>query len=118
MLRRYLQNTDVNMTKEAYFEMCEQLGTEPIESEIPVDVNDFPELVQDCLLLYNLLADQWDTMAGQYLGKDYSLIFQLFDTYNIDQQSERILCLNFLQQLDSVRSKLIRDKLAIKNPQK
>ena len=32
------------MTKEAYFEMCEMLGSEPLESEIPLELDDFPDL--------------------------------------------------------------------------
>ena len=33
------------MTKPRYLEMMEQLGNEPIESEIPPDAEDFPEIV-------------------------------------------------------------------------
>ena len=106
------------MTKDAYFEMCEQLGTEPVEEEIPVEIDDFPALVQDCFVLYGFLTDQWDSMAGQYLGKDYGLIFTLFDTYGIESQEEKMLCLSFLREMDSVRSKLISDKLKQKTPQK
>ena len=32
------------MTRERYFKMCEQLGQEPKEDEIPPDWEDFPEL--------------------------------------------------------------------------
>lgn len=118
MLRRYIQNNDVQMTKETYFEMCEMMGSDPIESEIPVEVSDFPVLVQDCLVLYSLLADNWDTMNGNYLGKDYSLIFNLFELYSIKDQEEKLLAIGFLQHLDSLRKKLVSDKLATKTPQK
>jgi len=43
------------MTKEQYLEMCEMLGTEPVDAEIPVDFTDFPELVQQILNIYNVL---------------------------------------------------------------
>lgn len=105
------------MTKEAYFEMCEQLGSEPIESEIPLEIDDFPELVQQSFVLYSLLADQWDSMGGQYLGKDYSIVFDLFKLYSIEE-TEKLLVIGFLQQMDSARQKLISDKIKQKTSQK
>lgn len=105
------------MTKEAYFEMCEQLGTEPLEEEIPIEIDDFPELVQESLIIYGLLADRWDSMAGQYLGKDFSIVFDLFNIYQVES-SERLLCLSFIQHTDNVRSKIINDKIKAKTPQK
>ena len=65
------------MTKEAYFEMCDMLGSEPIEEEIPLELDDFPELVQQAFVIYGMLSDIWEGMSGSYLGKDYSLLFDL-----------------------------------------
>lgn len=105
------------MTKDAYFEMCEMLGEEPTESEIPVEISDFPELVQQCFIIYRMLSDNWDSMGGGYMGKDYSLVFDLFRVYNITESEEIVLCLNFLQQMDDVRQQLIATKLKAKSPQ-
>lgn len=101
------------MTKETYFEMCEMLGQEPVESEIPVDPNDFPLLVQDTLSIYNLLEDRWDSMGGGYLGKNYSTVFNFFGLYNIEEY-EALLVLDILQHVDSVRAKLVAEKLKTK----
>lgn len=108
-------NSEVSMTKDAYFEMCRQLGEEPIESEIPLELEDFPDLVQSAFIIYGILSDNWDPMGGNYLGKDYSLVFNLFDLYNIEQ-GDRLLCLNMLQHMDGIRSKSIADKLKQKTP--
>jgi hypothetical protein len=105
------------MTKDAYFEMCEMLAQEPIEEEIPVEVSDFPDLVQQCFVLYGILADCWDSMGGGYLGKDYSIVFNLFQVYNILDAEEVLLCLDFLQHMDGVRQKLISEKIKAKSPQ-
>lgn len=105
------------MTKETYFEMCEMLGQEPNEDEIPVDLEDLPDLVQQCFVVYNILSDNWDPMGGNYLGKDYSIVFKLFDVYEISDNAEKLLCLEFLQQVDSIRSKLIHDKNKRTSPQ-
>jgi hypothetical protein len=58
------------MTKETYFEMCEMLNQEPLDAEIPVDINDFSDLVQHCFMAYGILPDRWDSMGGGYMGKD------------------------------------------------
>lgn len=97
--------------------MCEELGVEPVEEEIPLDIEDFPELVQQCFVIYGLLADQWDSMAGQYLGKDYSIIFNLLDMYEIESE-ERLLVMGFLQQMDAIRAKIVSDKIKQRTPQK
>jgi hypothetical protein len=102
------------MTKDSYFEMCEMLGEEPIESEIPLELSDFPELVQQCFVMYGILSDNWDSMGGNYLGKDYSIVFKLFDIYQVSDSSEKLLSLDFMQHIDSVRSKLISDKIKAK----
>jgi hypothetical protein len=47
------------MTKDMYFEMCDQMGQEPVESEIPLDLNDFPDIVQAAFTIYSILSDQW-----------------------------------------------------------
>lgn len=105
------------MSKDAYFEMCEMLNQEPIEEEIPVEVGDFPELVQQCFVLYGILPDNWDSMGGGYMGKDYSIVFNLFNLYQITEPEEVLLCMDFLQHMDGVRQKLIAEKLKAKSPQ-
>lgn len=102
------------MTKDTYFEMCEMLGEEPLEAEIPIELSDFAELVQQCFVMYGILSDTWDSMGGNYLGKDYSIIFNLFDLYQISDPSEKLLSLELLQHIDNVRAKLISDKIKAK----
>ena len=102
------------MTKDSYFEMCEMLGEEPIEAEIPLELSDLPEIVQQCFVMYGVLSDRWDSMGGNYLGKDYSILFNLFDIYQVSDPSEKLLSLEFLQHVDNVRSKLISDKIKAK----
>lgn len=104
------------MTKASYFEMCEMLDQEPIEEEIPVDISDFPDLVEQCFVIYSMLSDNWDSMGGMYLGKNYSIVFNLFRVYNIQDHAEILLCLDFLQHMDGVRQKLIAEKLKSKSP--
>lgn len=98
--------------------MCEQLKQEPIEEEIPLDSSDFPDLVYTAILIYSKLKDNWDPMGGRYMGKDYTIVFGLFDLYNIDSQEERLLIMDFLQTIDSARIKIVSDKIAVQTASK
>lgn len=103
------------MTKERYFEMCEALGSEPLESEIPIEIDDFPEEVQQAFQIYYLLKDIWDTMGGNYLGKDTTTLFNFFDLYDIDKPN-RLIIVSLIQQMDYARSRLISQKQKAKEP--
>ena len=98
------------MNKDAYFEMCEALGNEPIEEEIPVDMDDFPEAIQQAFTIYFMLKDCWDSMGGSYLGKDMSNLFQFFDLHDI-ATPDRLYTLNMIQHMDFIRSTIVSEKL-------
>lgn len=104
-----MHNADVGMTKETYFDMCEALGSEPIESEIPVDMSDMPSLLQQAFQVYYMLRDIWDPMGGNYMGKDMSTIFQFLDLYQIED-AERLLVVSLVQTIDNTRAKMISTK--------
>ena len=104
------------MTKEAYFEMCEMLGSEPLDEEVPLELDDFPWLVQQAFVIYGMLSDIWEGMSGSYLGKDYSLLFNLFDLYGIDSAEEKLLATDFIKQIDAVRSKILYEKQKASKP--
>jgi hypothetical protein len=97
------------MTKEQYFEMCEMMGTEPLESEIPVDMEDFSEDVQQAFQIYYLLRDIWEGMSGTYMGKDFSTIFDFFRLYKVDE-ADQLLTLSYIRQIDAERSALFHEK--------
>lgn len=92
--------------------MCDQLGEDPVDEDIPLDYSDFPYLVQLTFIVYSKLRDNWDPMGGKYLGKDYALIFKLFELYQIDDPEERLLVMNFLQHIDNTRTTIISEKIA------
>ena len=58
------------MTRETYLDMCEQLGSQPIQSEIPVMLEDMPIDVELAYNVYNLLPDKIDSFNGVYYGKE------------------------------------------------
>lgn len=103
------------MTKDSYFEMCEMLGSDPNPDEIPVELDDFPDLVQQAFYIYSMLADTWDPMGGNYLGKNYAILFELLDLYEI-QSHEAVLAIDFLQAMDQVRGEIISEKIRQRTP--
>ena len=85
------------MTRERYFKMCEQLGQEPKEEEIPLDASDFPDIVIFALETFGSLGDRIYPEVG-YVGKDFTnlpLYLKLYDIDNVD------LFLEILVFLDS-----------------
>jgi len=96
------------MTKDSYFEMCETLGSEPIESEIPVEYEDLLTDVQEALNIYYKLRDEWDTMNGNYMGKNYSGILDIFTILQVPVQDHRTM-FDLIGLIDRHRSKMIAD---------
>lgn len=90
--------------------MCEMMGTEPVDSEIPVEFDDFPLEVQQAFGVYKMLRDEWDTMSGNYLGKTLIGIKDLLEAAEIDP-SEHRLTIMLIRMIDGVRSEEINKKL-------
>jgi hypothetical protein len=105
-----MQNSNIGVDLETYLEMCEMLGEEPVEENMPIEFSELPNLIQQCFVMHRTLTDIWDTMNGNYLGKDYSIIFKLFDLYEIEQ-GERLFVLDILHTIDNIKSKNVADRI-------
>jgi len=97
------------MTKEAYFEMCESLGSEPIDSEIPLDYNDLPVDAQEALQMYNKLRDEWDGFNGIYLGKNYAGILDIFNILDVPVEDRRTM-FELINMIDLHRKNAIAEQ--------
>lgn len=115
MLGSYLQNSVVGMNKAAYFEMCEALGSEPLLSEVPVELDDFAVEVQEVLEIYSLLQDNWDTMGGSYLGKHLSNFTEILKLSDIDPLDYKCY-LVLVRLIDVVRSAEINKQKSQEKP--
>jgi len=96
-LERMYNNLDAKMTRDRYLDMCEQLGKEPDPKEIPPDWEDFPEIIQIAILIFNTLGDRVYPDIG-YVGKDYTNLPVLIDIYGIEDSE---FLLDILSWLDS-----------------
>jgi hypothetical protein len=102
-----LQNKDIGVGREQYFEICEAMGATPVESEIPPELEDFPIEVQQAFDVYYRLPDRWDGMSGSYLGKDLSPLDMLFKLFQI---SDERTALDFITIIDVTRREIISNK--------
>lgn len=68
--------------------MCEQMGWEPSEEEMPVDPSFLDINAQYALILLNVLPDKWEGMSGSWMGKDYSGLSAIMDIYEIEDRRE------------------------------
>lgn len=119
MIKSYFQNLQVGMTKDQYFDMMDQLGSEPVESEIPVEIDDFPEEVQQAFTIYFKLRDEWDTFNGNYLGKSWTGLRDILEVYGIEPD-DRQYVLDWVTTMDTSRREIIalQKPKSNKNPSK
>ena len=112
-----MQNSSVAMSKEAYFEMCDALGNEPVEADIPVEFDDFPVEVQQALIAYRMLRDEWDSMSGIYLGKSLIGIQEVMEATEIDLEDRKFITM-LVRTIDSIRIQEINNKQKTEKPAK
>ena len=103
------------MTKDTYFEMCEALGSQPLESEIPVEFDDFPIEVQQAFNAYRMLRDEWDTMSGSYLGKSLIGIKDVLEATEIDISEHKFIIM-LIRIIDNVRSEEVNNMKKTQEP--
>ena len=110
-----MQNSSIGMTRDQYFEMCETLNTEPLEEEIPVELEDFPVEVHQAFAVYRLLRDDWDSFNGIYLGKSYIDLQESLYYTEVDLEDRRFV-IQLVRQIDALRVSEINSKKANTKP--
>ena len=103
------------MTKDQYYEMCEALGTEPVDEEVPVELEDFPIEMQQAFSVYRMLRDEWDSMSGVYLGKSLIGITEVLSATEIELQDTKFITM-LVRLIDYVRAEEINSKKANQKP--
>ena len=93
------------MTKETYYEMCDMLKSEPVDSEIPVEFDDLPLEVQEAFDIYSALQDNWDTMNGNYMGKAYVGVVDIMQMYEVEDTK---MMFSLVRLIDTYRMKAIK----------
>lgn len=108
MITSYFQNAALGVSKQVYFEICEQMGSEPLEHEIPIEMDDFPDEVQQAFAIYSRLRDEWEGFSGTYMGKNFAGLKDILDIYQVSPESRQDI-LEWILIIDRIRSKHIAD---------
>ena len=91
--------------------MCEAMGTEPQESEIPVDMAELLYETQLAIKLYNYLPDVWSNgMQPFYSGKDYTNLRFFMELLDIDENAY-LYVIETLRELDIKNASSINGKV-------
>lgn len=75
------------MDKEKYYQMCNDMNTEPVEDQIPQDYGDFILTTREVYDIFIKLPDIINSMTGDYMGKELSNIFTYFHLYGIEEDN-------------------------------
>jgi len=95
------------MTRDRYLKMCEQMGQEPRDDEIPPDWEDFPDIVIEAVSTFSSLGDRVYPDVG-YMGKDFTTLpFYM----NIHKVEDTELFLEILTYLESRAIKQSQDSM-------
>ena len=102
------------MTRDRYLTMCKQLGKEPLDTEIPPDWEDFPDIVIQALNTFNMMGDRVVADIG-YLGKDYTNLPIFMEVWGVEDKELFLDILHFLETRAVKQSQEVmkreRDKL-------
>lgn len=98
------------MTKDQYLAMCEQLGSEPIESEIPLEYSDLPHEAQQAHEVFHYLPDRLDGFSGTYMGKELAGMRDIMDILKVEDPYHtlhflRIMIAEVSRQFEAKRPK-------------
>lgn len=102
------------MTQEQYFAMCEQMGWEPREEEIPPDLGSLSYDSQVAMILFNLLSDRIEGMSGTWLGKEFSSLETFMNIYEVENRRD---ILDYIMTIHDEYAKYYREQQKIKESQ-
>lgn len=103
------------MSRQQYIEMCQQLGSTPLEEEMPIELDNLTVQSQEVIEIFNYLPDEWGAMGG-YTGKDlknFPVIFKLFKV----KKSNWLLYLDLLGILIEHQIEIVNKKIEAKAKQ-
>ena len=82
---------------------------------MPPERGDYPYEVQVAFFIHDLLPDRWDGMSGSYMGKDYSALQVLLDTYEVEERKQ--VCL-FVKHIEARHINQMNEKIKRKQKAK
>lgn len=91
--------------------MCEAMGNAPIDSEIPVELDELLFETQQAIRLYQYLPDVWSNgMQPFYVGKDYTNLKFFMEVMDVDTEAY-LYIIETLRDLDIKNATSINGKM-------
>ena len=100
------------MTKEAYLEMCEALGSEPVPSNVVIQF--LPRMFGlnlQAVECYGMLSENWSAM-GTYLGKNLADLLFIMEINKVEDYAKEYV-IDTVRYIDS----LVAEDIARKQKQ-
>ena len=69
----------------------ERMGKEPDPDKFPLEDWEFPLEVQQAISIHAFLQDKWDGASGSYMGKDWSPITELLNSFKIIEDRNQVI---------------------------
>jgi len=88
------------MTRESYLDMCEAMGSEPIDEEIPVGAEDLLYETVRALAIYSYLPDRFDGMSG-FPFKELTSLPILLRAQEVESPEDILYVMSILKILDA-----------------
>lgn len=103
------------MSRQQYIEMCQQLGSTPLDEEMPIGIDDLTVQSQEVIEIFNYLPDQWGSMGG-YIGKELTNFPTIFKLFKVSK-SNWLLYLDLLGILIEHQIEIVNKKIEAKAKQ-
>jgi hypothetical protein len=94
------------ITTEQYLLLCQQLGQTPDPSKMPKSINQFPQIVQTAMRIYNKLPDLHTSLGMEgsvYSGKSYASFLDTCKIYYIHDDYDRMIVMHVCEHLERGR---------------
>lgn len=93
------------MDVEQYYNMCEMMGVEPKDEDLPRTFAELPLEVQEAYNIFSVLPPRIAEFSGTYLGRDFGTLSFLLDIYRIEE-SWKPFYFKLLMLIDRVTTSL------------
>ena len=111
---KYFRTTiEGGINKEQYLLIKEQLGEEVDPEEVPLDLDDLPNVAHVALKVFNLLEDTYVSLGmdgSRYIGKNFHNFELLCKLYYVTDISEMRICLELVKMIEKYTVKQKRPK--------
>lgn len=85
------------------------MGKEINPNKMPIEDSNYPLEVQQALSIHTFLPDIWDGSSGSYMGKNWTAVTELLNSYEIEDRKTVIF---FLKFIDNFKQNAVNDKVA------